>query len=181
MHREIYHLASVHELTATSDMGTWMQTCLANARAAFLQQLGLTSARLRAEGMRLGLEAENAPLPADPELQEALGVTLTLRSSGESFTFTERLYDAGDFWHPLWQGVTRVWAETEGQPRPLPWDLVQELQAWLHLSRGSVPVPSNDDCPGIKEPLTGFTPVREAPLDSAFPFLYQNCTLVIWR
>ncbi|GEM_PF-4253929 len=142
MHRETYHLSTTHERTGDEPSAEWVHTCLANARAAFLQQLGLTSARLRAEGLRLGFHPEGSALPLATSVRHTLGITLTLRSAGDNFAFTERLYDAGEQWQPFWHGLTRVWAEAQGQRQSLPPDLVHELEAWLHLGRGTVPVAS---------------------------------------
>jgi hypothetical protein len=145
MRRETYHLSAIHEPPGGDPTPEWVHACLANARAAFLQQLGLTSARLRAEGLRLGFSPEGDALPATIPVTTALGITLTLRSAGDAFAFTERLYDASEQWQPFWHGVTRVWAEAQGQRQSLPCDLVQELAAWLHLGRGTVPVASASD------------------------------------
>lgn len=143
MRRETYHLVATHEPGHGEATEEWAQACLANARAAFLQQLGLTSARLRAQGLRLGLRPDTQPLPEIPPLEHGLGITLILGTRGNGFTINERLYDVGELWQPFWHGQSRVWAEADGQARPLPADMARELEAWLHLSRGSVPVPDD--------------------------------------
>lgn len=140
MQRETYHLVVVHEPPSDDSSAGWVQACLVNARAAFLQQLGLTSARLRTEGLRLALSPDGAELPSPPPVTEAVGITLKLQSAGDTFAFEETLYDTGEQWAPFWRGMTQVWAEAEGRVRRLPQDLIAELDAWLHLCRGSIPV-----------------------------------------
>jgi hypothetical protein len=145
MWRETYHLIAVHEPPPDDTGAGWLHACLVNARAAFLQQLGLTSARLRTEGLRLALQPEGDELPSPPPITEAAGITLELQSAGEAFAFEEAIYDTGHHWVPLWRGTTQVWAEAAGEVRELPDDLIAELDAWLNLSRGSIAVAERPD------------------------------------
>lgn len=144
MHRHAYHHMGVHHPPEGGPTAEWLRRCLSDARAAFLQRLHVTSSRLRVHGLRLRLHPETGGPPDTLPITGRMGITTQLHTVGDSLIFVETLYDVTDQWLPVWRGRTSLWAEAEAGPRPLPADLRDELNAWLRLVRGSVPVVVSD-------------------------------------
>lgn len=141
MHRDSYHHLEIHDLPPGGLDGPWAAERLANARAALLHRLDLTSARLRARGLRLRLEPEAGPehLPALPA-ESQLGVTLYLDEVSERLVVSEALYLVESLWRPFWQGRTLIHVEDQDRRPGLPADLQRRAGAWLRLERGTVEV-----------------------------------------
>lgn len=141
MHRDSYHHLELHDLPPAGLDGPWAAERLANARAALLQRLDLTSARLRGRGLHLRLEPD--PGPEDmPRLEAAtqLGVTLYLHEVTERLCVAEALYLVEGLWRPLWRGRTVIHVEDDARAPVLPRDLQRRAAAWLRLERGTVEV-----------------------------------------
>lgn len=139
MHCDTYHHIEVHEPPIGGMTRIWVERMLANARARFLQRLGITSPRLRGEGMRLRVTAPVIDLEP-PAPASALGVTTRLIDVDNCLRFAEALYLVGEAWQPVWRGETRIWAEGRAGPEAMPDGMRREASAWMRIVRGSVPV-----------------------------------------
>lgn len=141
MHRDSYHHLEIHEQPPGGVDGPWAAERLANARAALLQRLDLTSARLRSRGLHLRLEPdpgpENLPMLADAS---RLGVTLYIAEVTDRLLISEALYVVEGLWRPLWRGDTVIHVEDAERCPGLPQDLQRRAAAWLRLERGTVEV-----------------------------------------
>lgn len=140
MYWDAYHHLQVRESPLGGPAPEWLHAGLADARAAFLQRLGVTSSRLRAEGLRLRLTADFDERPTAPVSAELIGVAVQLIAVDTALHFMETLYQVDDVWRPLWRGRTRVHAEAADGPAPLPAAIRCEAEGWLRLVRGSIPV-----------------------------------------
>jgi hypothetical protein len=139
MHKDAYHHIEVHAPPLGGASEQWLWERLANARATFLQRLGITSGSLRVDGLRLRMETPLIVL--DRQADDApLGITTQLLAIDQTLTFGEALYRVDELWQPLWRGTTRLWVEREGMAVDLPAALRREAEAWLRLIRGTIPV-----------------------------------------
>lgn len=153
MHRDSYHHLEIHELPPGGLDGPWAAERLANARAALLHRLDLTSARLRARGLRLRLEPDAGPedLPA-LRAESQLGIILYLNEVTERLAVSETLYLVESLWRPFWHGRTVIHVDDEARRPGLPADLQRHAAAWLRLERGTVEVGMPVSIPARQQP-----------------------------
>lgn len=139
MHKDAYHHIEVHAPPLGGAREHWLWERLANARAAFLQRLGITSGSLRALGLKLRMETPAIAVHCEGD-EAPLGITTQLMAVDQTLTFSEALYRVDELWQPLWRGTTRLWVERDGMAVELPAELRREAGAWLRLVRGTIPV-----------------------------------------
>jgi len=138
--RHHYHHMCMREPPSPEVGSEWVGVLAADARAATLQRLGLTSSRLRIDGMRLrvALERDNPPLP--PPHYDRVAVAVTLVSVDEMLHFVQRLYGVDDTWTYIWGGDFWVWTIAGDYPTPLPTGVQGDAASWVGLIRGGIPI-----------------------------------------
>lgn len=144
MHKDAYHHIEVHSPPLGGVREAWLWERLVETRARFVRRLGISSAALREQGLRLHVDSR--PVVVDWTRDDVpLGITMQLTAVDRSLTFSESVYSIDEIWQPRWRGRSRVWVERDGEAADLPTKLEREARSWLRLVRGTIPIAGDED------------------------------------